>query len=796
MVPVTTSPLAEAQYSGHVEGNASAVPAHAATATLSVFGQALSGAPSGRLTLEFSWDGGTTWEPSDVTDAGFTLNEQSPAMVHVRQSSLASAPPLLRVIADFDGVALASVAAVFSVPTNLGTIDLRTTGVGRLGVGQTPVAIGVSQETGRVFVANVGFFGAPSGIAALEADGTLLQTRTGIWGRGIGVLSRPSGQPGGFVDDVYVADQVLDGTDLTTVASIPFAPAFDGDRFVEHTTGRVYLANGDDGDPRLAVVNGATHLVEADTAVGTRPLGVAVDPVTAKVFVGHGLGAPIDVLDAQTLAPIAEIPFPVSGFGAIAANPNTNRVSVSNALSGRGISVIDGSTNQLIGSLFDRFMPSPSAIAVDVARNRLYAAGGGVFIIDGATEQLIASVPSLSGERLAFHQASRRVYATDRTREAVLSFVDTFDTPLAYPDIAISGGCPSGPLLAGSEVACQWRLDNQGIGPSASVRFAAFIRNVNASYVSFTAAAAACVIDVTNRGPVGSCTLPMAAGASAVVDAVIRFPSTPGNGTISLSAIAIELDLDRTNHVLSELYTLVNTPGGSQVVVSPVDGSTTTTPAVLTFTNVTHGGNTALTTSSSGPAPPAGFQVGSPATHYELTTTATFTGSIQVCIDYTGITFAGTPALFHFENGAWVNVSTSLDTVNEIVCGSVTSLSPFAIFAQGYSATVGPPINATGTSVFKANRGVVPVKFSLSVGGVSTCALPAATIAVSRLGAGDPASVNESEFVSPSDSGSEFRIDGCQYIYNLAVRSLGSGTYAIDIVIGGSAVGRAVFALR
>src|SRR5438093_220777 len=37
-----------------------------------------------------------------------------------------------------------------------------------------------------------------------------------------------------------------------------------------------------------------------------------------------------------------------------------------------------------------------------------------------------------------------------------------------------------------------------------------------------------------------------------------------------------------------------------------------------------------------------------------------------------------------------------------------------------------------------------------------------------------------------------FRIDGCQYIYNLynlATSSLGTGTYAVSISIGGSVVG-------
>jgi hypothetical protein len=64
---------------------------------------------------------------------------------------------------------------------------------------------------------------------------------------------------------------------------------------------------------------------------------------------------------------------------------------------------------------------------------------------------------------------------------------------------------------------------------------------------------------------------------------------------------------------------------------------------------------------------------------------------------------------------------------------TVTSGSPCA-------AAVQSPIKSDGTSVFKANRGVVPVKFTLSVNGAATCQLPAATISLTRTTARPPAS--------------------------------------------------------
>ena len=126
----------------------------------------------------------------------------------------------------------------------------------------------------------------------------------------------------------------------------------------------------------------------------------------------------------------------------------------------------------------------------------------------------------------------------------------------------------------------------------------------------------------------------------------------------------------------------VNTPEGTNVSVQPLDPTTGTAPATLIFSFVSQAGTTSLTTGSSGPPPPSGFQVGDPSIYYDLTTTALFSDPVGGCIDYSGVSFIDESnlALFHFENGAWVDVTSSLNTVDNIICGSVTSLSPFAIF--------------------------------------------------------------------------------------------------------------------
>ena len=107
-----------------------------------------------------------------------------------------------------------------------------------------------------------------------------------------------------------------------------------------------------------------------------------------------------------------------------------------------------------------------------------------------------------------------------------------------------------------------------------------------------------------------------------------------------------------------------------------------------------------------------------------------------------------------------------------------------------------PPINADGSSVFTVKRGVVPVKFTLTDNGNSTCDLPPATIAVTRTAGGVTGQVNETVYSGFADQGINFRIDSCQYIYNLNSGALGVGTYRVDILIDGQVVGSGVFQLK
>ena len=139
----------------------------------------------------------------------------------------------------------------------------------------------------------------------------------------------------------------------------------------------------------------------------------------------------------------------------------------------------------------------------------------------------------------------------------------------------------------------------------------------------------------------------------------------------------------------------------------------------------------------------------------------------------------------------------SRQTINNVAFGdSFSPTGELHIVPPPYAAQVQQPIDTDGSSVFNASRGVVPVKFTLNHNGVATCQLPPATISLFRTAGTVVGAITEATYLQSSDSGPNFRIDGCQYIYNLATSSLGTGTYAVSTSIGGSVVGSGTFGLR
>jgi len=175
--------------------------------------------------------------------------------------------------------------------------------------------------------------------------------------------------------------------------------------------------------------------------------------------------------------------------------------------------------------------------------------------------------------------------------------------------------------------------------------------------------------------------------------------STPG-----IKSVTIDSSLGgRTGPPLDDLILAVgssstSTSAGSDVVVQPpaVDAygdPIGESPVTFTFQEVIGAGETTITVRETGPPPPTGFKLGAPPTYFDLTTTAEFTGFVEVCIDYSGIDFGNESKLKlqHFGDSGSNDITTSLDTVADVICGQTTSLSVFAIFEPlGPVADAGP----------------------------------------------------------------------------------------------------------
>ncbi len=120
------------------------------------------------------------------------------------------------------------------------------------------------------------------------------------------------------------------------------------------------------------------------------------------------------------------------------------------------------------------------------------------------------------------------------------------------------------------------------------------------------------------------------------------------------------------------------TPAGSSVAIQPLSGVS------LTFDSVTAGGNTTVTSGNTSQLTlPAHFEISGVPVFFDVTTSATFTGNVNVCFPYdpTGLTAAqiANLRLLHEDNGTLVDVTTSVDTVNHQICGAVSHFSQFVV---------------------------------------------------------------------------------------------------------------------
>lgn len=131
-----------------------------------------------------------------------------------------------------------------------------------------------------------------------------------------------------------------------------------------------------------------------------------------------------------------------------------------------------------------------------------------------------------------------------------------------------------------------------------------------------------------------------------------------------------------------------STPAGSFVSVDLSGGIEQIGGLDVTFAEVLTSGQTTVVESGFGPPPPSGCRIlgiadeGGQPRYWDLQTSAVYSGLITVCFHYDPAEVRGTESSLRLVDDAgsgFVDITTSLDTVDDRVCGVTSSLSPFAI---------------------------------------------------------------------------------------------------------------------
>jgi probable HAF family extracellular repeat protein len=154
-----------------------------------------------------------------------------------------------------------------------------------------------------------------------------------------------------------------------------------------------------------------------------------------------------------------------------------------------------------------------------------------------------------------------------------------------------------------------------------------------------------------------------------------------------------------------------NTPAGTDVSVTPVVSNGDASSISMTFSEVVTPGVTTVTVASldgAGAPAPSGFRIPDSGTFYEVATTATFSGPVELCFSYDDSEFGAESELrlLHYADQTWVDITSTgyPDVVNNRICGHATSFSPFLIGEINQRPSIGSielpgvPISV-GTSV-------------------------------------------------------------------------------------------------
>ena len=583
--------------------------------------------------------------------------------------------------------------------------------------------------------------------------------------------------------DVFVHDMVTSKTVRVNVA----------DNGSQGTTAnREYHRQAISADGRfIAFQNLANLLVPADNNSADNAFvvgGVKVDPLD-HAFEGIGGPGSVNVSVVYSDTPwgaISHVPWITIGSGGGSASGAVNFTVAANTGAARtGTLTVAG---QIVTVTQDE-QPEQNAPIVNVGQS---PAANGAGWNNADVSVTVSASDAESGVDVLSCSLSGATALTTSGAAGETSLV----IPVSAEGVT-SGSCVASDNAGNTSPAATFivRIDKMAVGivlsqPGNGATYD-FNHVINASFSCSDAVSgvASCVGTVPNGSPIATST------------------SGAHQFTVVVTDVAGNTSLTQISYTVRQPNE-AGTSSGSNVAVTPTatlpDGSTA--PVSMSFDSVATGGTTTVTTTSTGPPAPDGFRVGQPPVYYDVNTTATFNGFVTLCFTWQEgqVKNEANARLFHFENGTWVDITTSLDTQANKICGRTSSLSPFVVaeLAYTFGGFEQPLLDDGSASIQQSKAGrTIPVKFSLSRLGLAVTDA-AATIAVYKVLNAATGTVDTTDLTEDSgasgDNDNIFRhVGDGKYVYNLSTLGWRApATYRIVVTLNDGSVHTVNFSLR
>ena len=158
---------------------------------------------------------------------------------------------------------------------------------------------------------------------------------------------------------------------------------------VNPVTKKIYVT--DEFSNTVSVISGTSNTVESTITVGNFPYGVAINPFDSRVYVTNRGSNTVSVIDGSTNTKLHNITVQNSPVG-IALNPSANWIYVTN-INSNTVSIIDGITDKVTANI--TVGKIPYGVAANPITKKVYVTNIGsntVSVIDGLKNKVTANI--------------------------------------------------------------------------------------------------------------------------------------------------------------------------------------------------------------------------------------------------------------------------------------------------------------------------------------------------------------------------------------------------------------------